>query len=90
MTRPDDVLVWGMQAGQTYSAFLNAMVRPNGEHGFDAIDNSKVWDEGEYLANLIAWYFASQGRELLYRTNPTGHHCLEDSSCLYGETTSTP
>ena len=85
MTRPDDTLVWGLQAGQSYSGFLNAMVRPNGEHGFDAIDGSKVWDEGEYLANLIAWYFASQGRELLYRTNPSGHHCLEDSSCLYGQ-----
>jgi len=87
MMSPVDEAVWPsamFDISGGVSGVLNAMIRPNGEHGFDAVNDEKVWDEGEYLANLIGWYFASQGRELLYQTNPAGHHCLEDSSCMFG------
>ena len=84
---PSDLAVWpSMEFDRSggVSGVLNAMIRPNGEHGFDAVNDDKVWDEGEYLANLIGWYFGSRGTELLYRTNPPGHHCLVDSSSLFG------
>ncbi len=66
------------------SGVLNAYIKASGRHGFGPIDPSKVWDEGRYLANLLGWYFASQGRELKYYTDPDGHHCLEEETCHYG------
>jgi hypothetical protein len=50
---------------------------------FEPIDPDKPFDEGVYLANLIGWYLRSGGTDLVYRSNPEGHHCLEDSSCVH-------
>ena len=81
-TPSDDVwTVPGITTG--VSGVLTFMVEPGGEHGFDAVAPEKTWDEGEYLANLLGWYFRSGGRELLYHTQPSTHHCLENSSCTF-------
>lgn len=65
------------------SGLLNAMIVPEGQHGFDAPNSTKVWDESVYLAELLGWYFASGGTELLYHSDPAGHQCLEEQSCHY-------
>jgi hypothetical protein len=64
------------------SGVLHFMVEPGGEHGFDPPAPRKTWDEGEYLTNLLGWYFRSAGTELLYHHRPDSHHCLENSSCV--------
>jgi len=81
-TPSDDVwTVPGITTG--VSGVLTFMVEPGGEHGFDAVAPEKTWDEGEYLANVLGWYFRSGGRELLYHSQPSTHHCLENSSCTF-------
>jgi hypothetical protein len=67
-----------------YSAVLNAMAIPNGQHVLLPVDPAKFFDEGEYLINTIGWYLASGGRELAWSVLPDPF-CLEQSLCAYGE-----
>jgi hypothetical protein len=32
---------------------------------------------------MLGRYIGTDGRDLPYLSDPTGHHCLEDSSCDY-------
>ncbi len=83
VTSPTDD-VWTAPGTSTgMSGVITFMVEPGGEHGFDPVAPSKTWDEGEYLANLLGWYFRSGGSELLYHTQPATHLCLETSSCAF-------
>ncbi len=63
------------------SVVLNAMTIPSGQHVLLPVDPSKIFDEGEYLLNVIGWYLASGGSELPWYalSNP---FCLEDTSCV--------
>lgn len=67
-----------------HSAVLNAMAIPVGQHVLLPVDPSKVFDEGEYLINVIGWYLASGGRELAWEVLPDPF-CLEQSACAFGE-----
>ncbi len=81
-TPSDDV--WSAPPGAAgISGVLNAMIVPDGYHGFDTIDPTRPFDEFVYLSNLVGWYLASGGTDLPYHSNPSGHHCLEDSSCTW-------
>jgi hypothetical protein len=80
----DDVWSAPLSATATagISGVIHFMVEPGGEHGFDPPAPRKTWDEGEYLTNLLGWYFRSAGAELLYHHRPDTHHCLESSTCV--------
>lgn len=62
------------------SVVLTAMAVPNGQHVLLPVDPTKVFDEGEYLVNVIGWYLASHGTELPWVVLPDPF-CLESSSC---------
>ncbi|MBN2498082.1 MAG: hypothetical protein JXR96_26060 [Deltaproteobacteria bacterium] len=50
-------------------------VQPTGQHGFYLPEPDKPFDVHAYLANLVAWYFGSGGRQIV------DDLCLEDGSC---------
>jgi hypothetical protein len=79
-----DMEVWSPTSGAPVSAFLNAMIVPRGEHVFRIFDPDRPFDESLYLVGLVGWYLASDGTEVLYHTDPEGHHCLEDDTCRFG------
>lgn len=64
-----------------FSLVLNAMTVPVGQHVLLPVDPTKVFDEGEYLLNVIGWYLASGGSEVPWEVLEDPF-CLEDSSCV--------
>lgn len=62
------------------SIVLNAMTLPIGQHVISPVDPAKLFDEGEYLINVIGWYLASHGTELAW-DELSDPFCLQDSSC---------
>ena len=62
------------------SIVLNAMTIPTGQHVLLPVDPGKIFDESEYLLNVIGWYLASDGTELAWQELPDPF-CLETSSC---------
>ncbi len=75
--------VWTPARGQPLAAFVNAYVEPGGVHTFYPSNPSQTYDVGAYLTNLVARFFQSNGTDIPYYTDPTGHQCLTDSSCAY-------
>ena len=74
--------IWGPYGSfEGQSGVLNAMIYGAGWHVFMPVDPDKAFDEAEYLVNLVAWYFRSNGADLRYHSDPDGHHCLENSTC---------
>jgi len=63
------------------SIILNAMTIPNGQHVLLPVDPDKIFDEGEYLLNVIGWYLSSGGSELPWHVLPDPF-CLEDTTCV--------
>lgn len=72
---------WRTDSGMATSLVLNAMTIPIGQHVLLPVDPDKIFDEGEYLLNVIGWYIASEGTELPWHVLPDPF-CLEDSSCV--------
>jgi hypothetical protein len=79
----DVATVWQPQPGEPLAAFVNAFIAPEGRHTFLPSDPSRPWDAGLYLTNLVARFFTSNGTDVVYFTDPTGHQCLADSSCAF-------
>jgi hypothetical protein len=75
--------LWSPSRGEPLAAFVNAYVEPEGVHGFYPSDPSRQWDAGAYLGNLVARFFATDGTDIPYFTDPTGHQCLERGDCSY-------
>ena len=46
-----------------YRGFVLPMPRPQGQHGFPKPDQTKAFDLGTYLLNIVARYVASGGQE---------------------------
>jgi len=71
---------WNLEGAFGVSTVLNAMTVPHGQHVILPVDPDKLFDDGEYLLNVIGWYLASGGTELpwVVLDDP---FCLEDSSC---------
>jgi hypothetical protein len=74
---------WAPREGDAMSAYVNAYIVPGGTHVFLPSDPSQRFDIGLYLTNLVGRYIATQGRDIRYATDPTGHRCLADSSCAF-------
>ncbi|GAB4201642.1 MAG: hypothetical protein OHK0013_13930 [Sandaracinaceae bacterium] len=75
----------GASAFDGHSALVNAMTLPRGQHVVLPVDPRKPWDDGAYFVNLIGWWLASEGSDLLYASRPAEHHCLARSECVFGE-----
>lgn len=63
------------------SGMLQVYVLPFGNHGTEVPDPTKTWDEGLYYPHLVGRFFATDGADLRYHTDPAGHQCLEDWTC---------
>lgn len=84
MSGPGESAVWEYASGEPTSGFVIPYVDPRGIHGSSTIDDPhSLFDTAVYTFNLLGRYLATDGRDLPYRGDPTGHHCLEDSSCDY-------
>jgi hypothetical protein len=63
------------------SGVLEIYVVPQGNHGTEVPNPMKTWDEGVYYPHLLGRWFATDGRDLRYHTDPAGHRCLENWTC---------
>ena len=63
------------------SGMLEVYVLPFGNHGTEVPDVHKTWDEGLYYPHLVGRFFATDGADLRYHTDPAGHQCLESWTC---------
>ncbi len=84
MSSPGDVEVFRYAAGEPTSGVVSPYVEPRGIHGFEAIyDPNSPFDMAVYMFNMVGRYVSTDARDIPYLSDPTGHHCLEDSSCSY-------
>lgn len=84
MSGPGDDTVWTYASGMPTSGMVSPYVQPRGIHGFKKIyDSSLGFDMAVYMFSMVGRYLHTVGTEIPYLTDPTGHHCLEDSTCPY-------
>jgi len=84
MAQPGDDSVWTYDPAGPNSGMVNPYVQPAGIHGFRRIyDESLGFDMAVYLFNMVGRYLSTAGTEIPYLADPTGHTCLEDSTCSY-------
>jgi hypothetical protein len=84
MASPGDESVFDYVAGEPTSGMVSPYSAPTGAHGFDLMfDDTIGFDAAVYMFNMIGRYMSTEGTDIPYLSDPTGHHCLEDSSCSY-------
>lgn len=84
MTQPGEDAVWTYEPNQPNSGMVSPYVEPGGIHGFRRIyDNQLGFDMGVYMFNMVGRYLRTAGTDIPYLSDPTGHRCLEDSTCSY-------
>lgn len=71
------------ERGPAISGLLHVYAQPLGTHATELPNAAKTFDESTYYIHLIGRWFATDGAELEYVTNPNGHQCLEDASCSF-------
>ena len=62
---------------------VTAFIQPLGQHDWANGEPCQAFDSVTYMDNLLAHFFASNGRDIYYITHPTTHACLADSSCAF-------
>jgi hypothetical protein len=83
VTSPTDD-VWSYGSDRPTSGIVSPYVQPAGIHGFRGIyDDTLGFDMAVYMFNMLGRYLGTDGRDIPYLSDPTGHQCLEDSSCSY-------
>ena len=76
--------VWTYASNTPTSGMVSPYVQPRGIHGFQKIyDPSLGFDMAVYMFSMVGRYLRTGGTEIPYLADPTGHHCLEDSTCAY-------
>ncbi len=84
MAQPGDDSVWTYDPSGPNSGMSNPYVQPAGIHGFRRIyEDSLGFDMAVYMFNMVGRYLHTRGTDIPYLSDPTGHHCLEDSTCTY-------
>jgi hypothetical protein len=84
MASPGEDSVWAYAAGEPMSGMANLYIIPRGAHGpTQVFDPSLLFDGGVYGFNMLGRYAGTRGTDIPYMSDPTGHHCLEDSTCTY-------
>ncbi len=71
---------WSGDTGPA-AALLNAYITPGGQHGYDNPGTTTPWDPGVYLITTIARFFATDGRDVYYRSHPADQACVATGSC---------
>jgi hypothetical protein len=76
---------WSPSDGRRVTGLLDAYIVPEGTHTFVNGDPCQSFDHGNYLTNLVARFFQSDGTDVYYLSHPSSHHCLEESgeACGY-------
>ena len=72
-------------SNEPLTAMLNPYIVPQGKHCFEAPNACRNWDFAQYLVNLTARFFATEGRDLYYVSHPQSHGCLQNTSCSFFE-----
>ena len=76
-----DVGAW--PADRRVTGLIDAYTKPEGTHTFVAPNPCEAWDHAQYLVNLTARFFATDGRDVYYLSHPATHACLADNSCPF-------
>lgn len=63
------------------AAVLNAFINPEGTHSFSLPDPRQRFEIVQYLVTLVSRFYATEGRDLLYRSRPMDHHCAARNDC---------
>jgi hypothetical protein len=64
-------------------ALLNAYIVPQGTHSFALPEGTAPWKAPIYLLHTVGRLFASQGRDVYYRSHPGEHSCAARASCAF-------
>ncbi len=76
---------WTPNPDRPLTALLDAYIVPQGVHTFVNGEPCQSFDAGNYLTNLTARFFQSNGTDLYYLSHPATHRCLTQgpSACGY-------
>ncbi|MEZ4393716.1 MAG: hypothetical protein R3A48_21815 [Polyangiales bacterium] len=84
MAQPGEDAVFTYANGTPTSGMVSPYVQPRGIHGFSEIYNDDIpFDMAVYMFSMTGRYLFTGGTEIPYLADPTGHHCLENSTCDY-------
>lgn len=73
---------WSADTGPS-AGVLNAYIVPRGTHSFALPESRDAWHPQTYLLHTIGHFFATDGRDLYYRSHPTEHACAERATCSF-------
>jgi hypothetical protein len=65
------------------ASLLNAYIVPQGTHSIGLTDPRLPWEPSTYLLNIIGHFFATDGRDLYYRSHPSEHQCAATNRCSF-------
>ena len=70
-------------AGPPVAGMINAYLQPLGDHDWAFGDPCQAWDGVTYMDELLAHYFATEGRDLYYLSHASSHECLATQTCPF-------
>ncbi len=76
---------WQAAEGRRITGLLDAYVVPEGVHTFKNGNPCQSFNDGEYLTNLVARFFMTDGTDVYYLSHPSTHLCLgrDVNTCGY-------
>jgi hypothetical protein len=75
---------WTPNPARPLTALLDAYIVPQGVHTFVNGEPCQSFDSGNYLTNLTARFFQTNGTDLYYLSHPTTHLCLTEGPAKCG------
>jgi hypothetical protein len=75
---------WTPSPSRPLTALLDAYVVPEGTHTFVNGEPCQGFDVGNYLTNLTARFFQTDGTDLYYLSHPASHLCLTEGPSICG------
>lgn len=73
---------WSADTGPS-AGVLNAYIQPRGVHSFALPDSDDPWHVQTYLLHTVGHFFATDGRDIYYRSHPNEHECAEQATCSF-------
>ena len=76
---------WVPDPSRRLTGLLDAYIVPEGVHTFVNGDPCRSFNDGNYLTNLVARFFETDGTDVYYLSHPSSHLCLgtDVASCGY-------
>lgn len=75
---------WTPNPARPLTALLDAYIVPDGVHTFVNGEPCQSYDAGNYLTNLTARFFQTDGTDLYYLSHPATHLCLTAGPAVCG------